>query len=65
MPNSMPDADALIRSTGRIPVIRAQLASRPWPLLADLSPKDRDLVLDGMALREYLSERNAAFVVRT
>jgi hypothetical protein len=55
MPNSMPD-DAVIRSMGRIPVIRARLASRPWPLLADLSQVDRDRVLDGMALRDYRAE---------
>jgi hypothetical protein len=55
MPNSMPD-DAVIRSMGRIPVIRAKLASRPWPLLAGLSQVDRDRVLDGMALRDYRAE---------
>ena len=52
MPNSMPDDDALIRSTGRIPVIRALLASRSWPQLAELSQKERDVVLDRMALRD-------------
>ena len=65
MPNSLPDDDALIRSTGRIQVIRALLASRPWPLLAELSQKDRDLALDGMALRDYRSERDSALLMRT
>jgi hypothetical protein len=65
LPNSMPNDDALMRSIGRIPVIRAQLASRPWPLLAHLSPAERDVVLDTMALRDFRSERDAAFAART
>lgn len=65
MPNSMPNDDAVINSIGRLPVIRAQLASRTWPLLADLSQGERDVVLEGMAQREYSAERYAALVVRT
>ena len=61
MPSSMPDDDTLIRSTGRIPVIRALLASRTWPRLAQLSQEDRDVVLDGMARRDSRSERIAEF----
>ena len=65
MPNPIFHDDAMTRSIGRIAVIRAQLASRPWPLLADLSQSDRDVVLDGMALRDYRSEHNAQLIVRT
>jgi hypothetical protein len=59
MPNSTPDDDALIRSVGRIPIIRAQLASRTWPDLAELSQNERDVALDRMALRDYHAERSA------
>ena len=65
MPSSLPHDDALIRSIGRIHVIRALLASRPWPLLKELSKEDRDLALDGMALRDYRSERDTALLIRT
>ena len=57
MPDFMQDDDALLRSMGRIPVIRALLASRIWPHLSKLSPLDRDLALDAMALREYRCEQ--------
>lgn len=56
MTSSLSDGDTLIRSMGRIAVIRALLASRAWPRLAELSQQERDLVLDGMALRDYRSE---------
>lgn len=59
MPNSMPNDDALIRSTGRIAVIRALLASRTWPLLSELAQSERDAVLDGMAQRDFQSEYRA------
>jgi hypothetical protein len=65
MPNSMPNDDVLVRSIGRLPVIRAQLASRTWPFLADLSQGDRDAALDGMAIRQYRAECTATLVVRT
>lgn len=65
MPNSMPNDDALIRSTGRIAVFRALLASRTWPRLAQLSQEDRDGVLDGMARRDSRSERTAEFAETT
>ena len=37
-------------------MIRALLASRPWPSLAALAEEDRDAVLDGMALLDYQSD---------
>lgn len=64
MPSSTPD-DALIRSFGRIAVIRAQLAGRTWPLLANLSQRERDVVLDGMARRDYRAECNVSFAEET
>ena len=63
MPSSTPD-DALIRSFGRIAVIRAQLASRTWPSLANLSPGEREFVLDEMALRDYRAERRSLLLDR-
>jgi hypothetical protein len=57
MPNSMHDDDALIRTMGRIPVIRALLASRSWPYMSSLSVSERDRALDEMALREFRAEQ--------
>ena len=61
MPVSMHDDDALIRSMGRIPVIRALLANRVWPHMIRFSIAERDHALDSMALREYRAEQRIHF----
>ena len=62
MPDSIHNDDTLLRSMERLPVIRAQLASRSWPHLSALSVSERDLVLTDMALREYRAEQLALSV---
>ena len=57
MPDSQHDDDALLRSMGRIRVIRAQLATRTWPHLLGLPDRERDAALDAMALRQYRGEQ--------
>ncbi|MDQ2666362.1 MAG: hypothetical protein M3Z05_10165 [Gemmatimonadota bacterium] len=56
MPDSMPAHDVLMGSIGRLQVIRALLASRSWPSLADLSQAERDVALNEMAQSEYRAE---------
>ena len=57
MPDSMHEDYTLIRTMGRIPVIRALLASRTWPYMSSLSLSERERALDDMALREYRAEQ--------
>jgi hypothetical protein len=57
MPDSMHDHDAILRSLGRIPAIRALLASQSRTTLAHLSVTERDRVLDDMALRQFRGEQ--------
>ena len=59
MPNSMPDNDVVIRSTGRIPIIRASLVRLIWPLFSEVSQRDGEVVLHGVALRGFRSECQA------
>ena len=44
MTDSRHDADALLRSMGRIPVIRALLPRRTWPHLSNLSLRSSETV---------------------
>ena len=53
MPDLAHEDDARLRSMGRIPVIRALLASRAWPYMSSLSVSERERALDDMALRQY------------
>ena len=51
------DDDAILRFIGRIPVIRAPLASRTWPHLIGLSTAERDRARDHTVPREYRAEQ--------
>ena len=52
----MHNDDTLTRTMGRIPVIRALLASRTWTYMAHLTVSERERALE-MALREYRAEQ--------
>ena len=56
MLNSTHDDEAVLHSMRRIPVIRNLLAGMTGSHLSRLSPKERDRILDDMALREYRAE---------